>query len=174
MSGKKKYRTGKDSPIHVLFYSIPLSFFLVIISGCGFHSQLDVYEKHVTIPGYSWNYNFHPSFSVYIKDTTATYSIFVTVRNSNEYAFSNIWLLISSGKEGEKPKTQRVELPLADKEGRWLGSGMDGIYDHRIPIQEHARFNRAGAYDFSFEQNMRTNPLPHIMSVGLRIEKISR
>ena len=174
MSSIKEHKAGKNFFIRIILYGIPAICFITMISGCGFHSQLDVYEKHVTIPGYSWNYNFHPSFSVYIKDTAATYSIFVTIRNSNDYAFSNIWLLISSGKDSEKPKVQRVELPLADKEGRWLGSGMDGIYDHRIPIQEHARFDKSGAYNFSFEQNMRTNPLPHIMSVGLRIEKISR
>jgi gliding motility-associated lipoprotein GldH len=80
-------------------------------------------------------------------------------------------LLISSNYEGVKPKTQRVELPLANKEGKWLGSGMGDIFEHRIPIQQNARFDKQGMYHFSFEQNMRLNPLPHIMSVGLRVEK---
>lgn len=169
-----KYKLRKHVCISTLSYCIIGTFLTIMISGCGPHTQLNVYEKHVSIPGYSWDYNFHPSFSFQIEDTAATYSISVTIRNSNDYAFSNIWLRISSGRNGEKPKTQRVELPLANKEGRWLGTGMDGIYDHRIPIQQHARFDRPGTYDFSFEQNMRTNPLPHIMSVGLRIEKISQ
>lgn len=154
-------------------YIIAAAFVILISPGCNPSGQLGVYEKHTAIPAYSWNYDFHPSFLFYIKDTAATYNIFVTIRHSDEYAFSNLWLLISSSREGEKPKTKRVELPLADKEGRWLGTGMDGIYDHRIPIQQHARFNQEGTYLFSFEQDMRTNPLAHIMSVGLRIEKIS-
>jgi len=140
--------------------------------GCQNVNNLNTYEKHVAIPAYSWNYGFRPSFVVAISDTAARYNIFVTLRHTNAYPFSNLWLLISTNFAGEKPSTHRVELPLADKQGRWLGSGMDDIFEHRIPIQQHARFDKAGSYHFSFEQNMRINPLPHVMSVGLRIEKV--
>jgi gliding motility-associated lipoprotein GldH len=88
------------------------------------------------------------------------------------YAFSNLWLLVTSAYEGVRPKTSRVELPLADREGRWFGSGIDGVFEHRIPIQQNARFDKAGTYHFSFAQDMRVNPLAGIMSVGLRVEKI--
>lgn len=147
-------------------------FLAFISSGCRQSLRLNTYERHVSIPKYSWDYDFRPSFSFQIKDTAARYNLFVTIRHADDYPFSNIWLLISSGPEGHKPREQRVELPLADAEGRWLGSGMDGIYDHRIPIQRHARFDKAGTYVFSFRQDMRSNPLQHIMSVGLRVEKI--
>jgi gliding motility-associated lipoprotein GldH len=70
-----------------------------------------------------------------------------------------------------KPTPQRVEMPLADMSGKWLGSGLDDIYEHRIPIKEKAILNKPGVYRFIFEQNMRQNPLPDIMNVGLRIEK---
>lgn len=141
-----------------------------IVSGCG-PAHLNAFEKHVSIPQYSWSYDYQPSFTFHITDTSASYAIFVTVRHSSDYQFSNLWLLISSSPETAKPKVQRVELPLADQQGRWLGTGMDGIYDHRIPIQQHARFNQPGNYLFSFQQDMRINPLLHVMSVGLRIEK---
>lgn len=169
INGNKYIKPCRRYIIHVVVSSL----LVFVFSGCFQQPQLNTYEKHVSIPGYSWDYDFRPSFSFRITDTAATYNISVTVRNDNAYAFSNLWLLISSGRNGEKPKTQRVELPLADREGRWLGVGMDGIYDHRIPIQRNARFDRPGTYDFSFEQNMRTNPLLHIMSIGLRVEKIS-
>lgn len=145
----------------------------IFLTGCIRSTKLDVYQKNIPIPGYSWDYNFHPEFDCKITDTAAVYNIYVTIRHTNSYPFSNIWLLISSSFEGEKPKTKRVELPLADKEGQWLGSGMSDIYEHRIPIQENARFSKQGIYHFSFEQNMRLNPLPDIMSAGLRIEKVA-
>lgn len=148
--------------------------FAVAAAGCSGRGQLNVYEKHVPIPSYKWDYAFHPAFEVQITDTSARYNIEVTVRHTEQYGFSNLWLLITSAYEGVKPRTRRVELPLADREGRWLGSGIDGIFAHRIPIQREARFDKAGIYRFSFAQDMRINPLPGIMSVGLRIEKISR
>jgi gliding motility-associated lipoprotein GldH len=48
---------------------------------------------------------------------------------------------------------------------------VDDIYEHRIPIQQNAIFPKPGLYRFTFEQNMRQNPLPEMLSVGLRIEK---
>lgn len=161
-------RREPEFPKRVLFILCILFSFL---NSCRQSDRLNVFEKHVPIPGYRWNYSFHPSYEVEITDTAALYNIYVTIRHTNDYPFSNLWLLISSGYSGEKPKTQRVELPLADREGRWLGSGIDNIFDQRILIQQHARFNKPGTYQFSFEQNMRMDNLPHIMSIGLRVEK---
>lgn len=143
-------------------------------AGCRDIMQLDTYEKHVAIPGYSWQYDFHPAFDVRITDTAARYNIEITLRHTDAYPFANLWILVSGSLEGEKPAIRRVELPLADRSGQWLGSGMDDIYEHRIPIQRNARFDKAGIYHFSFEQNMRVNPLAHVMSIGLRIEKVPR
>lgn len=153
-----------------------IMFLLAILSlpGCLSVHQLNTYEKHVAIPDYRWYYDFHPSFEVRITDTAARYNIMVTLRHTDAYAFSNLWLRITSYYSGQRPHDRRVELPLADKQGRWLGTGMDDLFDHRIPIQQNARFDKPGVYHFSFQQDMRINPLPHMMSVGLRIEKISR
>lgn len=154
--------------VYTTFLLLSASFY-----SCHKADRLNDFEKHVAIPGYTWNYAFYPSFEVNITDTSARYNIYVTIRHTNDYPFSNLWLLITSNYSGAKPKTQRVELPLADREGRWLGSGIDNIYDQRIPIQQNARFDKPGIYHFSFEQNMRVDNLPHVMSVGLRIEKIT-
>lgn len=144
---------------------------LILLTSCVHKARLGTYQKSIPIPDYSWSYDFQPSFSVEITDTAARYTISVTVRHTNEYPFSNLWLQVSSNYSGVKPKTRRVELPLADKQGKWIGTGMDDIFEHRIPIQQNARFNKTGVYHFSFKQDMRMNPLPHVMGIGLRIEK---
>lgn len=166
------YIGKKVKRIKIQVYAV-LVLLLTVPYGCHKTDRLNTFEKHVAIPGYLWNYAFHPSFDVDITDTSARYNIYVTIRHTNDYPFSNLWVLITSDYSGEKPITQRVELPLADREGRWLGSGIDNIYDQRISIQQNARFNKTGLYHFSFEQNMRVDDLPHVMSVGLRIEKIA-
>ena len=145
----------------------------LLFCSCVHQGKLQVYQKNVPIADHAWSYDFHPSFAVKITDTAARYTLFVTLRHTNKYPYRNLWLLISSAYEGEKPKPQRVELPLADQAGAWLGSGMADIFTHRIPIQQNVRFEKAGTYHFSFEQNMRIDPLPCVMSVGLRIEKVT-
>jgi gliding motility-associated lipoprotein GldH len=139
--------------------------------------KLDVYEKNLEIPGHKWSSDYKPSFEVKIQpeDTAWLYNIYVNIRHTDAYPYSNIWLLIGTQYPGDSiPKEQRVELPLADVTGKWNGSGLDDIYEHRIFIQQNATFNIPGTYKFSFEQNMRQNPLPHVMNVGLRVEKAGR
>ena len=139
--------------------------------------KLDVYEKNLEIPGHNWSSDYKPSFEVKIQpeDTAWLYNIYVNIRHTDAYPYSNIWLLIGTQYPGDSiPKEQRVELPLADVTGKWNGSGIDDIYEHRIFIQQNATFNIPGTYKCSFEQNMRQNPLPHVMNVGLRVEKAGR
>lgn len=144
-----------------------------LCSGCVNSMQLDVYQKSISIPDYAWDYDFKPSFAFEIKDTTARYSLYITLRHTNQYPYSNLWLLVHSNYEGVKPKSKRVELPLANIEGKWFGTGTGDIFEHRIPIQQNVRFDKIGTYYFKLEQDMRIHPLPDVMSVGLRVEKIS-
>lgn len=136
--------------------------------------KIDTYEKNLEVPGHEWAYDYKPSFDIKIQpeDTAYLYNICVNIRHTDAYPYSNIWVLVGTQYPGDSiAKEQRVELPLADVTGKWAGSGLDDIYEHRIFIQQNAIFNKPGTYKFTFEQNMRQNPLPHVMNVGLRIEK---
>ena len=147
---------------------------LLGLYACQNLSGLGVYEKMQPVPHYNWDYAFRPEFDIRIQDTGSQYNMYVMLRHNNGYAYSNLWVLITMVKPDGSKQTQRVELPLADTEGRWMGSGIDDIFEHKIPIQQHARFNEPGEYRFILEQNMRVNPLPDIMAVGFRIEKVTR
>ena len=147
---------------------------LLILSSCNHWDQLRVYEKNIGIPHYAWLDTFNPTYTVNITDTNSRYNIYVTLRHTDAYRFSNIWLQITTQFPSAQPLKERVELPLARQSGKWLGSGMDGIYSHRILIQQNAIFNKIGTYHFTFHQDMRDNPLQQVMDVGLRIEKSGR
>ena len=73
-------------------------------------------------------------------------------------------------------KKERVDVELADPTGKWYGRGMGEIYEQRMPIKlnDTLKFNKPGSYQISLEQNMRINPLPEIIHVGLRVEKVPR
>jgi gliding motility-associated lipoprotein GldH len=68
---------------------------------------------------------------------------------------------------------EKYDLTLATNEKGWLGSGMDDIYEHRIPLKatSWAIFKKPGNYTFTLEQIMREDPLNNVLAVGLRIEK---
>ena len=136
--------------------------------------RMDTFEKNHDIPRHEWHTGYQPSFELELapEDTAFYYNIYVNVRHTDAYPYNNLWLLIRTLVPGDSTAdVRRVELPLADTYGKWLGNGLDDIFEHRIPIQQNALLAKPGMYRFSFEQNMRQDPLPDMMSVGLRIEK---
>ncbi|WP_343700587.1 gliding motility lipoprotein GldH [Chitinophaga sp.] len=144
--------------------------------------RLDTFEKNRDIRRSEWAVEDKPLFELDLapEDTAFYYNMYVNVRHTDAYPYSNLWILIGTQAPGDSAATtRRVELPLADTYGKWMGSGVNGmvvtnnddIFEHRIPIQQNAIFSKPGRYRFTFEQNMRQNPLPYILSMGLRIEK---
>lgn len=137
--------------------------------------QSNVFEKNVALPGNRWKSDLKPAFSFHISDTSAHYLLYVTLRHTDAYHFSNIWLQVSTRMPGDtQTKPERVEIPLAQADGKWMGRGMNEIWQHQMSlsgVQGYHRFPRKGIYTIQLEQIMRVDPLPEIMSVGIRIEK---
>lgn len=135
---------------------------------------IDLYEKSVSIPGHTWESGFKPSFTFTIRDTSSAYQLFVVIRHNNKYHFNNIYLNLLTRQPGEdSARSARYDLLLANDEG-WFGSGMDDIYEHRIPLTPLSGefyFRKAGDYTFTLEQVMREDPLENVLDAGLRIEK---
>jgi gliding motility-associated lipoprotein GldH len=134
-------------------------------------STVDLYEETVSIPRHEWQSSFRPSFQFEIKDTTSLYKIFVILRHNEKYSFTNIYLnLYINGPGSDTTLKVQRDLLLATAEEGWLASGMDDIYEHRIPFVEKQPL-KAGLYTFTLEQIMREDPLKNIMDVGIRVEK---
>lgn len=156
-------------------------FLYLLIIGCSFGltacTNIDLFEKVAAIPDHQWKGAFKPSFSFEIKDTTVPYQVYVILRHNEKYNYNNIRVnLHTKSPDGTVSKAQ-YELPLANTEKGWLGTGMDDLYEHRIaltPINQQFYFKKAGMYTFTLEQVMREEPLENVMNIGLRIEKKAR
>ena len=78
-----------------------------------------VYEKNKEIKDYIWDSKNKASFTFEITDTTKLYNIYINVRHADFYQFSNIWLITyTTFPDGNKIE-KRVEIPLANEEGKW-------------------------------------------------------
>lgn len=141
----------------------------VAYSGC---KQADLYERVQNIPKTEWESSYLPTFTFNISDTISLYDVYIIVRHTNNYAYNNIWIESSLQLPGDSLITQKWDLQLADNNG-WMGVGMDDIFARRIKITTAPqRFKRSGLISFSLKQIMRQNPLPGIMQVGMRVERI--
>lgn len=148
---------------------------LLLIACCLFiHSctQIEIFEKDTSIPGYKWQQNFSAKGDFLITDTLAPYNIYLVLRHTDAYQYNNIWLNVGLQPPGDSMHIQKINLVLGTDANGWEGAGMNDIWEVRKLLNGDARrFKQAGKYSFSISQIMRDNPLLHIMSVGLRIEK---
>jgi len=135
-------------------------------------NKLDSFEQTVFFPEHQWASKNQPSFQFEVKDTVASYNIYVVIRHEDAFHFNNLWLNIITTAPSEKSNTQKVNLQLANNATGWLGSGMDDVFDHRIRITNSPIHLKKGVYQFSLQQIMREDPLPSILNAGIRVEKI--
>ena len=131
-----------------------------------------VFEKSQEIPNATWDMNAPVSFEFDINDTVSLHNFYVTLRNQERYAFSNIFLFVSLEFPNGKLNIDTLNCPLADAEGRWYGSGLGDLYDNRIIFKERRKFPMAGHYRVSIQQAMRMDQLEGIADVGFRLSKL--
>lgn len=141
---------------------------LVICSACG---KINIYEKTVAFPDHSWKSTEKPSFTFEITDTTALYNIFLVLRHEDAYNYNNIWVTLTLNGPEEKVAIRR-EFILGNNRQGWLGSGLDDIFEHRIPFNKTPTPLKKGVYTFTLQQDMREDPLRHILNAGVRVEKV--
>ena len=133
--------------------------------------QIDVFEKNTNIPGLKWQSDFAVTGTFNIEDTLSAYNLYLVLRHTDAYQYNNIWLNVGLQSPGDSLYYQKVDLSLGNDASGWEGTGMNDIWEVRKPLAQNKRFKRKGEYNFSILQVMRDNPLLHIMSAGLRVEK---
>jgi gliding motility-associated lipoprotein GldH len=156
----KKVETG----ILALAFCCPLLF----LSAC---DNKRIFEENAAIPDNNWASTNKIKFSVPIKDPSTAANFYINVRNADGYPYSNLYLFVKTTFPNGKFSTDTLECILADEKGKWLGKGLGDIYDNQIPFKRNVRFPQAGNYVFEIQQGMRSEVVPLIMDVGLRIEK---
>ncbi len=144
-------------------------FVAVIISGC--EDTQTVADTNFEIAGHNWSYTEKVRVPVMIEDAGIAYNLYLNLRHTAAYKYSNIFLLIHITAPDGKKSTERKEFRLALPDGEWLGSGSGNLYSYQILFKENYKFAGKGKYVIELEQNMRDNPLDHIYDAGVRIEK---
>jgi gliding motility-associated lipoprotein GldH len=143
---------------------------VTLFAGC---NSIEVYEKNVSIPKYNWLSDFKPSYKFTITDTTSDYALFLVLRHTDQYQYNNIWINLGTLAPGDSMRYQRFDIQLGTDSEGWKGTGMSDIWEMRASITKGPfRFKQTGDYEFNIAHIMRENPLPGIMSAGIRVEKV--
>ena len=153
-----------------------LAFFIVaviLLSSCDESRVLDEYES---LPG-KWHKDSVVDFTFSAPDTLQPYDLFINLRNSADYPYSNLYLITEIAFPNGKVVADTLQYEMAAPSGEWLGTGFGEIKESKLWYKEDFVFSEAGEYSVRIEQAMRKRDsingivqLDGITDVGLRIE----
>ncbi len=145
-----------------------LLFSMLLLSSCGNNV---VFSKYQNFEENNWYAKNKVSFDVEMTDLNSLHDISVMVRHADAYPYSNLYLFLTTTYPDGKVMQDTLECILANTKGEWMGNGAGDIFDINIPLKLSTRFPLVGKYTFTFEQAMRTDPLPLIMDFGFEVKK---
>jgi len=132
------------------------------------------FDAQVPLPSQGWEQRNSVVFRYNNQDTLSPFRLGLHFRHEGDYPYRNVHTLCDvSGPDGDS-LVWKNDIALTDAEGRWLGqSSMGDLYAVTALIQDSIHFKRKGLYTFRIRQNMRIDPLPSVVEVGLVVVRRS-
>jgi gliding motility-associated lipoprotein GldH len=141
---------------------------IIFLNSCG---DLPISSSSIEIDHNGWNSIDNASFDWDVIDLDLKYDAFIDIRHNSDYPYSNLYLFLDFTFPNGNQRRDTVACVLADERGRWFGSGIGDIIDHRVSFQENFEFPINGKYRLKVAHGMRQDPLVGITDIGFRLEK---
>ena len=129
----------------------------------------------------TWDKDQELTFDIPSLDSLSTYHMYLNVRNSNDYPYSNLHLIVSITFPHGRIVTDTLEYRMAAPDGTWLGNGIGSIKENKLWYKENVTFLEEGTYQLRISHAVRNNgeaqgvtELTGITDVGYSIEKASK
>ena len=154
------------------FFGVFLGLFALV--SCDKNQVFDTYK---TIETKGWHKDSIVSFKLPVMDSLQQYQLYFNVRNTNDYKYSNLFLITEIEHPNGKNQVDTLEYKMAEPDGTWLGQGFSSLKENKLWFKENFKFQENGAYTISVQHAMRTNGkvngivhLEGISDVGFRVE----
>ncbi|MCK8523205.1 gliding motility lipoprotein GldH [Aquimarina sp. D1M17] len=157
---------------------INLRFILIICAALLVVSCDDnqIFDEYQTVAD-AWEMNEKVSFILPELGEENNYNLFINVRNTNDYRYSNLFLISEMKFPNGKVVTDTLEYDMAAPNGEWLGTGFSDVKENKLWYKENVSFSEEGEYTITLQHAMRKNgevdgihSLEGITDIGFRIE----
>jgi gliding motility-associated lipoprotein GldH len=139
----------------------------------------EVFNKYQTLEKAQWSQDQVLDFEISMQDSITAYNIFINLRNTKDYGFSNLFLITQMTFPNQTQVVDTLEYEMTDASGHFLGSGFSDLKENKLFYKENIRFHQKGNYILEVKHAMRKrneinmiNPLLGVSDVGISIEKV--
>ncbi|MEM9990932.1 MAG: gliding motility lipoprotein GldH [Bacteroidota bacterium] len=139
---------------------------LLLLWSCGesYHTVAEISPNNS-----EWRYQDSLVVALNIEDNTLPYHLYLDLTHSPEFAFQNLYVLISTTFPSGKRVADKVSLELADELGQWHGKCDDESCLLRVFLQENIYFEATGQHQIVVEQFMRQDSLSGVQHIAFRM-----
>jgi gliding motility-associated lipoprotein GldH len=138
------------------------------LSGCSSDTVVDEFSA---VPDYGWAFNDTVSFDYEITDVEAYYNVYLQMRITKDYPLQNLHVKTYDISPKNKKQQNRYRWMLADKAGKWSGSGIGNTLTYELLVKKNTTFQDSGRYQVMMQPYMRIDTIPEISDIGYRIVK---
>jgi gliding motility-associated lipoprotein GldH len=138
-----------------------------------------VFDEYKSVPD-EWDKDNKIEFKVTPPDSTNAYNLFINLRNTETYKYSNLFLIVELNYPNGKTIKDTLEYKMTKPDGTFLGTGFTDIKENKLwyrGYEDPFVFNESGEYTINIQHAMRQNgsvegidKLEGITDVGFRIE----
>ena len=149
------------------------SFFKITIFGLliSCSDENIIFNEYVDIENTQLSFKDTIIFQTSILDTINLHNVFLQLRTSTDYKWSNMFIFSEIYFPNNKTRTDTFEVFLMDKNGNWNGDKSGIVANFKHSLYKNIKFPIKGDYKFKLIQAMRDTILKEVISVGLRITK---
>ncbi len=126
-----------------------------------------VYSETHSVNENGWDMADTLHYALDVTDTQAIYNLFLDLRISRSYPYSNAFLFLRTTFPDGGVAMDTLECPLAYPDGRWRGKESSRYVDNRYYFKKHVIFPQSGTYHFAITHGMRDTVAKGMKDVGL-------
>jgi gliding motility-associated lipoprotein GldH len=149
-----------------------LSGFVTLITLAGCDSGILISEKWEW-DNHQWVAGDAKSITLHAADTTATYSMELSLEHQRSYGFRNMYIRTLTTFPSGKVVTSVTSLELTNAKGGWAGDCGRKVCSIDLPLQNRFTFPETGTYVWTIEPYMRMDTVYGISNLTVTCRKLS-
>jgi gliding motility-associated lipoprotein GldH len=143
--------------------------------------QNTIFDRYTSLDN-AWNKSQIISYDFTIEDTLKSQNLYIKIRTSEDYKYSNLFLTVDLKYPNGKIEKDTLEYLMAQSDGSMLGRGLMSIKEHKLWYKGHIKpfvFSEVGNYIVTINHAMRAldevssmTSLEGVLDVGFCIENL--
>ncbi len=120
-----------------------------------------------------WDQKVKPSFELELSDTVSVFDFFITLRNTTDYKYSNLFIYVEEIPPFGPSYRTRHEIPIANPDGSWIGDKTGTIIENKYLVKR-GKVPFIGKYKYIIEQAITDQEVTEVLDISFQVKKFGQ